>query len=160
MTLLPVVDPDFSANRWYEEVGVKAIRLLCPHVSTLSADDAPETFAATVGTLLHICSRAHANIASRVSEEHIYDVDGKGTYHMMAGSGSAKVFRLNFLKRLGEVFSNLEWILGACPDNFPIEEFQVFESLYQRLGTIYGRMPPYVSGPYGNLKARLTIEQS
>ena len=67
-------------------------------------------------------------------------------------------FRENFLKRLGEVFHNLSWILGDGPlDDSLINEFQVFELLYHELENLYGSpLPGFVSTPYCALKAKLT----
>jgi hypothetical protein len=90
-----------------------------------------------------------------VSEEHIYDVDGVGHFRIMAGPGSVQFFRLNFLKRFGEVFCNLQWILNARPNEFPMAEFRAFEALYRSLKDLYGSLPGYVSNPYSDLKARI-----
>ncbi len=155
--LTPVAGSDFDPDSYFEDVGPQEIRLRCPMVVTLSIDDDRSTLAPKVDALLHICNRAHSNIATRVSEEHIYDVDGKGRYRIMPGVGSVHFFRSNFVKRLGEYFYNVLWILNAKPDKFSINEFQLFESFYHDLENLYGGpLPEYVSTPYNALKAKLS----
>lgn len=79
-----------------------------------------------------------------------------GDVRIVAGPGSAQFFRDNFLKRLGEVFHNLDW---AFQNGVPLEplkaEFRVFESLYDSLRNIYSGMPLYVSAPYVALRQKL-----
>jgi hypothetical protein len=154
--LSPVASSDFDPDRYFEHVGPKEFRLRCPLAVTLSIDDDRSTLVPKVDILLRICSRTRGNIAARVSEEHIYDVDGSGRYRIMAGSGSVHFFQLNFVKRLGEYFYNLLWILNARPENFSIKEFQLFESFYHDLERLYGApLPEYVSTPYDALKTKL-----
>ncbi len=157
LSLTLVAAADFDPNDYCEVVGLKEFRLRCPLVVALSVDDDRPMLAPKVEALVRICTRAHGNIATRVSEEHIYDLDGTGRYQILAGSGSVLHFRSNFLKRLGEVFWNLYWILGAQPDAFRIAEFRVYESLYHELENLNsGPLPSYVSVPYNALKDKLT----
>jgi hypothetical protein len=156
LLLTPVAHADFDPDSYFEEVGHQEFRLRCPMVVTLSIDDDRSTLAPKVDDLLRICTRAHNNIATRVNEEHIYDVDGKGRYRIMAGSGSVHFFRLNFVKRLGEYFYNLFWILNAQPHMFSMAEFQLLESFYRDLENLHGLpLPEYVSTPYKAVKAKL-----
>jgi len=155
--LTPVADADFDPDNYFEDLGRQEFRLRCPMIVTLSIDDDRSMLAPKVDALLRICSRARNNIATRVNEEHIYDVDGKGRYRIMAGSGSVHFFKSNFAKRLGEYFHNLLWIHNAQPDMFSIDEFQLFESFYRDLEKLYGfPLPEYVSTPYNALKGKLT----
>jgi hypothetical protein len=156
LSLIPVDGSTFDPIRYYERTGPGEVQLYCPLVATLGVDDDRPTLAPKVDALLDICTRARGNIATRVSEEHIYDVDGRGNLRIVAGSGSFRFFRSNFLKRLGEIFQNLLWLHGASPSEFPMTEFQTFESLYNSLEGLYGALPSYVSEPYRSLKARLT----
>lgn len=159
--LVPVAESVFDPDNYFEVVGNQQVRLRCPMVVTLTTDDDQSTLAPKVDTLLSVCSRARSNIATRVSEEHIYDVDGKGRYRIMAGSGSVRHFQSNFVKRLGEYFQNLQWILNAQPDKFSINEFQLFESFYHNLEKLYGRpLPEYVSKPYKDLKVKLSARST
>jgi hypothetical protein len=155
LSLIPVAE--FDPNKFYENDGNQNIRMKCHLVTTLSVHDDRSTLTPKVKELLAICTRAHSNVATRVNEEHIYDVDGKGLYKIVAGSGSALHFRLNFAKRLGEVFYNLLYILGeAPPDEVLTDEFKAFEALYQELQSVYGGpMPEFVSIPYVAMKAKM-----
>lgn len=154
--LTPVDGSDFDPDAYFEEVRPKEVRLRCPLVTTLNMDDDRSRLAPKVDALLAICSRARYNIATRVSEEHIYDVDGRGRYRIMAGSGSVDFFRGNFVKRLGEYFYNLLWILNAQPGKFSMDEFQLFESFYNDLEKLYAApLPEYVSTPYNAVKAKI-----
>lgn len=124
-----------------------------------------------VGALLDVCPRTYGNIATRLGEEHIYDLDGKGNFKIVAGSGSVNYlgsvnyFRMNFINRLGEVFYNLGWIVGAgLHDESVMAEIELFDSLYHKLenlyGPVYGGLPTYVTTPYNILKARLSGQSS
>jgi hypothetical protein len=136
----------------------RGIRVLCPAVVTLNVTDDRSKLAMTVEALHSICVRVNRNIAARTSEEHIYDMDGK-SFQILAGPGSLQHFRMNFLKRLGEVFRNLQLILGDGPtDQDWLEEFHVFDSLYLSLQKLRGYGPPlpnYVSIPYRLLQMKL-----
>jgi hypothetical protein len=155
LSLIPV--DVFDPDNYYEVDSNRDVRLKCHLVATLGVNDDRTTLTPKVNALLGICMRAHGNIATRVNEEHIYDINGKGLYKIVAGPGSALHFRLNFAKRLGEVFYNLLHILGeAPPDTTLIAEFKAFEALYQDLERVYGKsMPEFVSVPYGQLKAKM-----
>ena len=120
-------------------------------------DEDRSMLTAKVETLLGICTRAQGNIATRLSEEHIYDFDGKGNFQILAGSGSAHHFRVNLLKRLVDVFSNLDWELNAgVPAQDLMREFRAFERLYHELEEIYPPpLPSFVSVPYARLTSRL-----
>lgn len=156
LSLAPVAASEFDSNAYFEEVRPKEIRLRCPMVVTLSVVDDRSALSTKVDALLAICSRARYNIATRVSEEHIYDVDGKGQHRIIAGLGSVQFFRANFVKRLGEYFYNLLWILNAEPHKFSLGEFRLFESFYSDLEKLYGGpLPEYVSIPYNAFKANI-----
>jgi hypothetical protein len=160
LSLIPVASSDFDPTSYFERVGDKHIRLRCPHVLDLSVDDDLSVLKAQTETLLGICKRVQGNIAARVSEEHIYNVDGAGNLRIMAGSGSVQFFRKNFLNRLGEAFYNLQWILNNRPHDFSLPEFRVYESIYEQIAKIYGTLPFYISAPYQFLKAKLDGQEA
>lgn len=160
LSLIPVSGLEFDRSNYYERVGLSNnIRLKCPLVTTLGIGDDRTMLAPKVNTLLGICTRTHNNIATRVNEEHIYQVDDLGTFRIVAGPGSAKFFRMNFLKRLGEVFYNLYFILGqAPPDKHLSAEIKLFQSLYDDLKKLQGwgpSLPTPVSAPYVALQQKL-----
>ena len=156
LSMLPVTASDLSLDNYIECTESDCFRLRCPEVAELRVDEDRSMLTAKVETLLGICTRAQGNIATRLSEEHIYDFDGKGNFQILAGSGSARHFRVNLLKRLAEVFSNLDWELNAgVPAQDLMPEFRAFERLYHELEQIYPAVPWFVSGPYARLRSRL-----
>lgn len=86
LSLVPV-PTGFDPNNYYEGKGTQEIRLRCPQVTTIGVDDDRPAIAKSVYTLLRICKRARGNIATRLNEEHIYDVNGFGLHKIIAGSG-------------------------------------------------------------------------
>lgn len=155
LRLRPVDSASWSLEGFYEKGPDRSLTLLCPLVVTLSTtDDRPARNVATE-TLLAICKRALTNLAARRTEEHIYDLDSKSHFKIVAGSGSFHHFRQNFVKRLGEVFYNLLWIYEKRPASFCREEFLAFESLYNAIREHYAPWPGYVTEPYKTLKAKM-----
>jgi len=164
LSLVPVSKSDFDPNQYYERLG-NNLRLRCPLATTLTIEEDRSTLEAKVEALLNICTRAHRNIATRLNEEHIYDLDGEGNLKIVAGSGSVNYFRMNFLKRLGEVFYNLEWLVRAGLLNQSVRaEIELFDSLYRKIEGLYsseyGPLPAYVTTPYNILRARLSGQSS
>jgi hypothetical protein len=156
LRLDPCEPSQFDPDAYCEVVAPNSFRLFCPSVTTIRATDDRSALDAHVETLLALCKRTLANIATRIRDEHIYDVDGTGRLRIMAGPGSVKVFRSNLLQRLGEVFYNLEWTLKERPETFRVEEFRAFENLYHALAPLYGgSLPPYVAGPYASLRVKV-----
>jgi len=156
LSLVPV--DAFDPDKYLDGSGIADARMRCHLVATLSVKDDRSTLAPKVEELIRICVRARNNIATRVNEEHIYDLDGKGLHKIVAGSGSALHFRANFVKRLGEVFYNLYYIVGqAPPDEFLIAEFSAFETLYHQLEASQGPMPPFVRIPYNACKEKMLL---
>ena len=157
LSMLPVSASDLNLGNYLDCPESECFRLRCPEVAEFRVDEDRSMLTAKVETLLRICTRAQGNIAARLSEEHIYDFDGKGNFQILAGPGSARHFRVNLLKRLAEVFSNLEWHLDAgVPAQDLMQEFRTFERLYHELEEIYPPpIPWFVSVPYGRLRSRL-----
>lgn len=155
LSLIPV--DAFNADNYLDGSGATDARLKCHLVSTLSVNDDRSTLRPKVEDLIRICARACNNIAARVKEEHVYDLDGKHQ-KMVAGSGSAMHFRQNALKRLGEVFLNFSVILGeAPPDETLAAEINAFESLYHQLEIMNnGSLPQVISVPFSILKEKMT----
>jgi hypothetical protein len=154
LSLIPVevLDPD----NYLDGSNATDARLKCHLVSTLSVNDDRATLQPKIENLIRICARARNNIATRVNEEHVYDIDGIHQ-KIIAGSGSAMHFRENVLKRLGEVFLNFSVILGeAPPDETLAAEITAFEALYHQLEKINnGSLPPVISQPYNILKQKI-----
>jgi hypothetical protein len=134
--LCPVAREDYDPKNYcHGENAASGVRLDCPYVSTFAATEDRDSLQSKVDQLNAICRRASSNIATRRTEEHIYDM-GEGQLNIVAGCGSVQHFRNNFCKRLAEVFYNLEWLFKNQRDEFNIDEFKVYESLYQSLGKL------------------------
>jgi len=159
LSLLPIAELGVDATRIYDDLRQKGegIRLNCPLVATFSTADERSMLVDKVAALHKICTRAHSNIASRANEEHIYDTDGKGSFQIVAGPRSVEHFRMNFVKRLGEVFRNLDWLFdnGRADERWKTE-FELFDSFYQAFSNLQGGIvPAYVAAPYHALRQKL-----
>jgi len=156
LVLVQQVNP----NSFYDRPTDASARLHCPFVTSIGVSDDRASLASKVEILLGRCTRARNNIATRINQEHIYDIDGE-TATIVAGIGSAKFFRNNFLKRLGEVFYNLSYILGdAPPDTALADEINCFLGFYEDLESTYSTMsgapmPPFLSDLYNALKEKI-----
>jgi hypothetical protein len=159
LSLLPVQHPGINASHIYDDLRQqgRGIRLLCPFLATFSTSDQRSALVERVDALHKICVRAQSNIAARVSEEHIYDTDGRGSFQIISGPGSAGHFRMNLLKRLGEAFRNLDWIRDhGLAANTWHAEFECYEALYQSISNLgAGIMPAVVAVPYQELRQKL-----
>jgi hypothetical protein len=56
--------------------------------------------AKTVGELRDLCSLIHRNISTVKMQEYIFEEYDRNSYSILAGFGSAKQFRNNFMKRM------------------------------------------------------------
>lgn len=155
--LCPVPMEEYDPKRYCEgEDAVSGVRLQCPYISTFSANEDRDSLHLKVEALDSICKRAASNIVSTRAGEHIYEIDGEGHLGIIAGCGSAQYFRNNFCKRLAEIFCNLRWIYDNQRGEFRIDEFRLYEALYNDLQ----KFPPeptldVVSRMYKELKTRL-----
>jgi hypothetical protein len=125
----------------------KGFELACPHVVTFGTVDDRATMTPKVDSLLKVCARGRANIATRINQEHLYEIDDVGSLQLLAGPGSAPVFRENFYRRLAEAFCNLAWARENAPATFREAELSVYESLYHSLGRL-GPLPQYLVKAY------------
>jgi hypothetical protein len=153
LTLVPVPTAEFNPRKYHETTGNSSL-LRCPLVATLSANDDQAEFARKATDLIAICTKTQANIATRVSEEHVYENRYTGDVLIVAGSGSVKYFRGNFFKRLAEVFYNLNYIARAGKiDEAVVAEFQAFEAFYLQLRRTYDTsLPMYLTAAYSAAK--------
>jgi hypothetical protein len=155
LSLVPVEASVFDRDNYCKETEPNALCLHCPSVITLGVEDDRATLSSKVAVLLELCGRVHRNIATKVSNEHIYETDDSGNLLIMAGPGSMLVFRKNFLKRLAEVFYNLDWMFEKVSNKFREEEFLVFEKVYLELSQFYGSPLPHVTTVYSKLKTKV-----
>lgn len=155
--LLPVGADKFETDKYYSPRKTGGFNLRCPSVITLRAAEGGALLRRKVDILRRLCRRVHGNIATRASEEHVYDIDDAGNVNIMAGPGSVKVFRNNFLKRFAEVLRNLSWIFENDPKHFEPREFALFEALHLELGKLGWRIPPAIDVIYAELKEQLRV---
>jgi hypothetical protein len=160
LSLLPVEASAHAHNDYFDRLGEGAVRLRCPRLFELRVAEDRASLNSKVKIMLSTCTRVLGNIAARVSEEHIYEVDSERNVRILAGPGSVQFFRQNFIKRLAEVFYNFLWILNSDPENFPIQEFRIYESIYQQIESLYDPFPFHIFSPYQTLRARVSVKSA
>ena len=92
---------------------------------------------------LHLISRLiQENISSKTSNEYVFKRFNSNYVYLYAGNTSVKHFRDNFLKRLAEVFHNLEWVYknNYYPNDKINKEFKVYENLYINLQSLLQKL--------------------
>ena len=141
---IELVDGSVTPDDYHRKYGHRKYRVYFPQVTTIQATIEDESLKGEVDDLKRLCSRMHENLATRRSEEHIYTVGDSEQVRIVAGSGSAKVFRDNFYKRLAEVFFNFFWIVTKEPSKFDIDEYLIYKKLRSDLRKCGKKMPDYV----------------
>lgn len=112
-----------------------------------------------------MCSLIHRNISTRKTEEYIFDGYDGQSVTILAGPGSVRQYRNNFMKRLAENFYNLKWKYDNCLGGKKhtvkkelIEEFKIYEDTYMKIRNVYDHVPPYLNNIYEELKNLLFYE--
>lgn len=104
-----------------------------------------------IDILFEVCRFIQTNISLRKNNEHIYERFNDSWVDIFAGNGSLKPARINFLKRLAEIFYNLEWMYKNVRPEFKqaiIAEFDLYAILYNSLKTTYSQLPHYLTSCY------------
>ncbi len=114
-----------------------------PKVCEIKADIGKEDLQKISYSIYHLCFHVNRNIASRKSDECLfYDYPDLQPF-VIAGRGSAEVFRINFMERLAEVYCNLKWFypqLNNQPDiDKFMKEYNVYKNLYFEIEKLYGK---------------------
>jgi len=130
---LYLVDSIDSVSDYVQTRAGKTVGVRCPFVVSLSADMSARQFDKARGKLEETCSAAHQNIAVRHSGESLYDCPRVSQKQMLAGKGSVRVFRQNFLERLAECIHNLYWLMINRPSWRVLEESLYFLDLCDQL---------------------------
>lgn len=138
---LKPVNRRVSASHFFESFGPRKFRVLCPRVLTLEARASKAAINKAARRLHELCRRIHGNIATRRTEEHVYSIESRRPYLIMAGPGSARVFRDNLYLRLAEAFYNFAWLLKNRPKSFRPAEAQIYIDFFHGLGKCRARMP-------------------
>jgi hypothetical protein len=125
-----------------------------PKLVDIKADVGAKELESKVEVLYEMCSLTYDNIASRRNGEYIFKIYGSEPPQVVtfAGETSAQSFRENFLKRLAEVFHNLQWIYENNTDSFDEHELYIYELLYRNLMDLNVGVPAYVSKRFYDLK--------
>jgi hypothetical protein len=132
-------------SNFYDKLERGSYIVRFPRLMEIDASIEEEEQDEKVQILLDRCFMIQGNIASWRNSEHTYKVYGyEYPVWGVAGSGSARVFRENFLKRLAEVFHNLYWIKRSRPKQYSVEEFEMYREFYDRLKEHYPSLPPYI----------------
>lgn len=114
--------------------------VMFPKIITIGLDSTKKDLEGTVEELRNLCSLIHRNIATAKIQEYIFEEYGNSSYSVIAGSGSVKQFRNNFMKRLAENFYNLEWLYNKCNsenNDELIKEFKIYEETYLSIKKLY-----------------------
>jgi hypothetical protein len=146
-------EPVADASDYYAEINRGNFEVLFPLVGSISPNI--KRLSDFVDRLEALCTVMHRNIASKNNGEYIFEFPGRETplVSIFAGKGSNRVFRINFLNRLAEVFSNLEWIHNNIPREFDEDEFVLFDWFYHKLKELYGDFPLQLDGAYFSAKS-------
>lgn len=114
--------------------------VMFPKLITIGLDSTKKDLEGTVEVLRDLCSLIHRNIATAKIQEYIFEEYDKSSYSILAGPGSVKTFRSNFMKRLAENFYNLEWQYKQCnieEKEELIKEFKIYEETYLNIQKLY-----------------------
>jgi hypothetical protein len=143
-------------KRWQDQHD-GSFRIAMPFVTALLTKYTKEEFAFASEELNIVSRHTAILIASSLKEEHIYlDRLCERQSLIIAGSGSNKFFRSNFVDRLGEAFVNLHWILHAKGYKFIPNEFTCLEETLNKVSKLGWPIPSYVLSRYQALKDDLT----
>jgi len=104
-------------------------RLKFPLVAEIKVKDTDANLERTSTVLANECALIHGNISARRVGEFIIDL-GRNDLRMVAGQGSATVFRGNVARRFAEAFINLHWIKTNQPSSFSIDEYLAYEAAW------------------------------
>ena len=113
--------------------GKKECYLEFPKVLELTADYDYTSNPYKTEELFYVCRLIQYNLSSKMTHSYFYYLHGYKGVNIYAGIDSAKTFRGNYVKRLAEVFFNLEWIYDHKKDEFDYDEFKIHKSTYLKL---------------------------
>jgi hypothetical protein len=118
-----------------------------PKVGKLAVDMIEEELSNFVSGFHELCLLMYRNLSARASNEYLFEMphpDGTLELRVYAGGDFIKTFKVNFLKRLAEIFFNLKQQLLQSPQTFRKNEFLAYEQLYLELKKINYYSHPYV----------------
>ena len=147
---------DLNPKEYFREFTQGGYTLKFPKIIEIGADDNQDNLEEKVTVLSEVTSLMHKNISSKKNNEFIFQTYGPlSQVFILAGPGSAQVFRDNFKKRLAEVFFNLHWIYEERKEEFEEEEYKAYERIYDELEALYGELPDYLTDRFALLKRQI-----
>ena len=132
-----------------------------PKILEIKADFDYIKNAKQLNELINVCRLTQANISTRKNGEHVYQRYSEPWVDIYAGPGSAKSFRENFLKRLTEVFYNLEWLHNDTKDEDKPKiatEFESYKKFYVDLQRTNDSLPPFLTSCFDRLNELINNE--
>jgi len=138
---------------FYEEINDKFI-LKFPKVLELESNFDYSRDFEKLKDLFEVCIFTQQNISSGKNDEYIYPRFKGEWVDIFAGPSSFNKFRENFMKRLAEVFYNLEGIYTNVKEQDKIkikQEFEIYEKFYLDLQKLYS-IPGYLDYVFNRLR--------
>ena len=132
-----------------------------PKLMAIGVDSNKEDLANIARELNELCSLIHRNIATVRMQEYIFEEFDRNSYSILAGPGSVKQFRNNFMKRLAENFYNLEWLYNQCNEEQKkeiAEEFRIYEEVFLNIQKCYPLVHGTLIEQYERLKNILSAK--
>jgi hypothetical protein len=105
-----------------------------PFICKIFANSSVEELQRNVDTILQNSLKSLENISTRINNEYIFSWR-ENKISILAGSGSARTYKVNFVKRLVECFCNIDWLVkntGKVSDQL-LKEFKIYENIYFQL---------------------------
>lgn len=115
LRIKPIVRDQMSALYIPPQPRKYKYAVMFPKILDINLNSTRKELKVCVYRLHKMCSLMHRNISTRKTEEYLFERYDSGLVDILAGKGSAKKFRKNFMKRLAENFYNLKWIYDNCP---------------------------------------------
>jgi hypothetical protein len=148
---------DVVSNRKHNFIAQEEDNLFMefPKVVELNANYDYRSSANEIDELFRVCGLIQGNISYRKSGSYVFDLYGYEGINIYCGPGSAQTFRINFFKRLTEVFYNLKWIYETT-GQIDRDEFEIYRVTYAGLLNKFGNLPPYLVQAFSEINQIMT----
>lgn len=134
-------DKDYT-NRGHNFISYDPAKQECylefPKIVELKADYDYKEDSQKLHELFYVCRLIQHNLSSKLTHSYFYYLHGHKGVNIYAGKDSAKTYRDNYIRRLAEVFFNLEWLYDNNKAEFDYDEFKIHKSTYLMLVKKYG----------------------
>lgn len=150
------VDSVSSQEEYSEEFRNRKFSLNLPKVAEIDVNANSKLIIEVSQSLDKICSEVQKNISTRKSGETIYYLPCLKEGFILAGPGSATVFRENFFKRFAEVLYNLFYSLQSPHGAALVEEAKFYMNFYDALKAREQSLPDYLVQTYNGLKSLIS----